>query len=213
MVRIRLSRGGAKKKPFYHIVVMDQRQRRDGRCLERIGTYDPSLSTNDRIKLNHERLDYWKSKGAQLSERVKLLREYSLDENSSETRLAIKEKNLEKIKQNRLAKKKEAEAPAEEAAAPEAPAEEAAAPEAPAEEAAAEAPAEEAPAEEAAAPEAPAEEAAAPEAPAEEAAAPEAPAEEAAAPEAPAEEAAAPEAPAEEAAAPEAPAEESKNSK
>ena len=42
MVRIRLSRGGAKKKPFYHIVVMDQRQRRDGRCLERIGTYDPS---------------------------------------------------------------------------------------------------------------------------------------------------------------------------
>ena len=212
MVRIRLSRGGAKKKPFYHIVVMDQRQRRDGRCLERIGTYDPSLSTNDRIKLNHERLDYWKSKGAQLSERVKLLREYSLDENSSETRLAIKEKNLEKIKQNRLAKKKEAEAPAEEAAAPEAPAEEAAAPEAPAEEAAApEAPAEEA--EEAAAPEAPAEEAAAPEAPAEEAAAPEAPAEEAAAPEAPAEEAAAPEAPAEEAAAPEAPAEESKNSK
>ena len=154
MVRIRLSRGGAKKKPFYHIVVMDQRQRRDGRCLERIGTYDPSLSTNDRIKLNHERLDYWKSKGAQLSERVKLLREYSLDENSSETRLAKKEKSLEKIKQNRLAKKKEAEAPAEEAAAPEAPAEEAAAPEAPAEEAAAP----EAPAEEAAAPEAPAEE-------------------------------------------------------
>ena len=130
MVRIRLSRGGAKKKPFYHIVVMDQRQRRDGRCLERIGTYDPSLSTNDRIKLDHERLDYWKSKGAQLSERVKLLREYSLDENSSLTRLAKKEKELEKIKQNRLAKKKEAE----EAAAPEAPAEEAAAPEAPAEE-------------------------------------------------------------------------------
>ena len=99
MVRIRLSRGGAKKKPFYHIVVMDQRQRRDGRCLERIGTYDPSLSTNDRIKLDHERLDYWKSKGAQLSERVQLLREYSLDENSSATRLAKKEKNLEKIKQ------------------------------------------------------------------------------------------------------------------
>jgi len=137
MVRIRLSRGGAKKKPFYHIVVMDQRQRRDGRCLERIGTYDPSLSTNDRIKLDHDRLDYWKLKGAQLSERVRLLREYSLDKDSSATRLAKKEKNLEKIKQNRLAKKKEAaapEAPAEEAAAPEAPAEEAAAPEAPAEE-------------------------------------------------------------------------------
>ena len=116
MVRIRLSRGGAKKKPFYHIVVMDQRQRRDGRCIERIGTYDPSLSSKDRINLNHERLDYWKSKGAQLSERVKLLREYSLDENSSATRLTKKEKDLEKTKQKRLAKK--------EAAAPEAPAEE-----------------------------------------------------------------------------------------
>ena len=92
MVRIRLSRGGAKKKPFYHIAVMDQRQRRDGRCLERIGTYDPSLSTNDRIKLNHERLDYWKSKGAQLSERVRLLREYSLDKDSSATGLAKKKK-------------------------------------------------------------------------------------------------------------------------
>ena len=49
MVVIRLARSGAKKRPFYHIVVMDQRQRRDGRCLERIGTYDPSLYTNDRI--------------------------------------------------------------------------------------------------------------------------------------------------------------------
>ena len=107
MVRIRLSRGGAKKKPFYHIVVMDQRQRRDGRCLEKIGTYDPSLSTNERIKLNHERLDYWKSKGAQLSERVKLLREYSLDENSASNRLVKKEKDLDKLKQKGKQRKKQ----------------------------------------------------------------------------------------------------------
>ena len=50
MVRIRLSRGGAKKKPYYHIVVIDKREKRDGKCLERIGSYDPSLETeNDTI--------------------------------------------------------------------------------------------------------------------------------------------------------------------
>ena len=47
MVRIRLSRGGARKRPYYHIVVMDQRDRRDGRSLERIGSYDPALETQD----------------------------------------------------------------------------------------------------------------------------------------------------------------------
>ena len=57
MVRVRLSRGGAKKRPYYHIVVMDKRDRRDGRCLERIGSYDPNLETQDRIKLDVERLD------------------------------------------------------------------------------------------------------------------------------------------------------------
>ena len=79
MVRVRLSRGGAKKRPYYHIVVMDKRDRRDGRCLERIGSDDPSLETQDRIKINMERLDYWVSKGAQISERVKYLKKYSLD--------------------------------------------------------------------------------------------------------------------------------------
>ena len=58
MVRIRLSRGGAKRKVYYHIVVIEKRDKRDGKCLERIGRYDPSLETQDRIKLNHERLDY-----------------------------------------------------------------------------------------------------------------------------------------------------------
>ena len=74
MVKIRLSRGGARKKPYYHIVVMDQRQRRDGRCLEKIGSYDPNIENSDRISLNLERLEYWVSKGAQLSNRVSLLK-------------------------------------------------------------------------------------------------------------------------------------------
>ena len=45
MVRVRLSRGGAKKRPYYHIVVIDQKDRREGRCIERIGSYDPALET------------------------------------------------------------------------------------------------------------------------------------------------------------------------
>ena len=45
MVRVRLSRGGGKKRPYYHIVVVDQKSRRDGKCIERIGSYDPNLDT------------------------------------------------------------------------------------------------------------------------------------------------------------------------
>ena len=146
MVRVRLSRGGAKKRPYYHIVVIDQKDRRDGRCLERLGSYDPNLETSDRIKLNIERLEYWVSQGAQLSDRVKLLKKYSLDPNNLENRQKIKSSQLEKLSQKKIAKKA-AEAPAEEAKA-EAPAEEAKA-EAPAEEVKAEAPTEEVKAEEA----------------------------------------------------------------
>ena len=127
MVKIRLSRGGARKKPYYHIVVMDQRQRRDGRCLEKIGSYDPNIESSDRISLNLERLEYWVSKGAQLSNRVSLLKKYSIDSDNLSKRQVAKSAQQEKLKQKRLKKK-------EEAAAPEAPAEEAAAPEAPAEE-------------------------------------------------------------------------------
>jgi len=152
MVRIRLSRGGAKKRPYYHIVVMDKRQRRDGRCLERIGSYDPNLETEDRINLDLERLDYWVSKGAQISDRVKYLKEYSQDKDNLKNREKIKLSQLEKLKKKRLAKKEEVKA--EEPAKEEVKTEEAAAPEAPAEEPAKE----EVKTEEAAAPEAPAEE-------------------------------------------------------
>ena len=116
MVRIRLSRGGAKKRPYYHIVVMDQRDRRDGRSLERIGSYDPALETQDRIKIDIERLNYWVSKGAQISERVKYLKKYSLDPENIKTRQKVKSLQLEKAKQKRLSKKQAEATPAEEAA-------------------------------------------------------------------------------------------------
>jgi small subunit ribosomal protein S16 len=74
MVVIRLSRGGAKKRPFYHIVVSDKRSARDGRCIERIGYFNPISSGKDvRLHLEHERALYWISKGAQPSDRVRQL--------------------------------------------------------------------------------------------------------------------------------------------
>ena len=118
MVRVRLSRGGAKKRPYYHIVVMDKRDRRDGRCLERIGSYDPSLETQDRIKIDMDRLDYWVSKGAQISERVKYLKKYSLDPDNIKKREKIKSSQLEKLKIKKLAATKAKETKVEEATKP-----------------------------------------------------------------------------------------------
>jgi small subunit ribosomal protein S16 len=71
MVVIRLSRGGAKKRPFYQIVVADQRNPRDGRFIERIGFYNP-LAKNDaeRLRLDRETYESWIAKGAQPSDRV-----------------------------------------------------------------------------------------------------------------------------------------------
>ena len=217
MVVIRLSRAGAKKRPFYHICVSDRRNKRDGSFIEKLGFYNPiAKETEEKIKFDKERYDYWVSVGAQPSDTVMMLlkRSQMTDEEIAkleQKKIDAKQKRKEQeiLKKQEEAKAAEAEeAPAEEAPAEEAPAEEAPAEEAPAEEAPAEeAPAEEAPAEEAPAEEAPAEEAPAEEAPAEEAPAEEAPAEEAPAEEAPAEEAPAEEAPAEEAPAEEAPAE------
>ena len=69
MVRIRLARGGAKKKPYYRIVVADQRCKRDGRYLERIGFYNPMVKEN-RIEIDAERIKHWLSVGAHPSDRV-----------------------------------------------------------------------------------------------------------------------------------------------
>jgi len=71
MVVIRLARGGAKKRPFYHIVVANSRSRRDGRHVERLGLFNPLESEGeDRFRIDHERLAWWQSQGAQLSPRV-----------------------------------------------------------------------------------------------------------------------------------------------
>lgn len=71
MVTIRLSRGGAKKRPFYHIVVSDSRNRRDGRYIERIGFFNPVATGQEkRLQLDLGRADYWLDNGAKPSERV-----------------------------------------------------------------------------------------------------------------------------------------------
>jgi small subunit ribosomal protein S16 len=74
MVKIRLARGGAKKRPFYHIVVTDSRKARDGRRIERVGFFNPLPSgQEERLRVNLDRVDYWTGVGAQLSQRVKTL--------------------------------------------------------------------------------------------------------------------------------------------
>jgi small subunit ribosomal protein S16 len=74
MVKIRLARGGAKKRPFYHIVVTDSRNKRDGRRIERIGFFNPiARGQEERLRVNLDRVEYWTGVGAQLSERVKHL--------------------------------------------------------------------------------------------------------------------------------------------
>jgi small subunit ribosomal protein S16 len=72
MVRIRLARHGAKKKPFYRIVVADKEHPRDGRYLENVGTYDP-LQNPARVTLKEERIKYWMDQGAIPSDTVKSL--------------------------------------------------------------------------------------------------------------------------------------------
>ncbi len=68
MVVIRLARGGAKKRPFYHMVVADSRTRRDGRFIERIGFYNPLASAKEEsLRIATDRLSYWQQQGAQLS--------------------------------------------------------------------------------------------------------------------------------------------------
>jgi len=74
MVTIRLSRGGIKKKPFYHIVVTDSRNRRDGRYIEKLGYYNPFARGQEvGLKVDADRAQHWVSHGAQCSERVSYL--------------------------------------------------------------------------------------------------------------------------------------------
>ena len=71
MVTIRLARGGSKKRPFYHLTVTDSRNARNGRFIERVGFFNPvARGQEERLRLDTDRIDYWQSQGAQLSERV-----------------------------------------------------------------------------------------------------------------------------------------------
>src|SRR5213083_924833 len=71
MVVIRLARGGAKKRPFFHIVVADSRNRRDGRFIERVGFYNPIAGADEEgLRLALDRISYWRQRGAKLSETV-----------------------------------------------------------------------------------------------------------------------------------------------
>jgi len=149
-LKIRLARGGAKKRPFYRIVVAEAASPRDGRYVERVGTYNPMVPKDhdQRLILNGERISFWMSKGAQPTDRVhKMLASAGLME-APVIRDQPKKSAPGKKRADREAAA--ADAAAAEAAAAEAAAAEAAAAEAaPAEEAPAEAPAEEAVAEEA----------------------------------------------------------------
>ena len=182
-VSIRLARGGAKKRPYYRIVVADSRNARDGRFIEKVGTYNPLLAKDspERVKLDADRISHWLAVGAQPSDRVlRFLDAAGIKERAARNnpkKAEPGEKAKERVEE-RAKRAADAEAAAAEAAA--APAEEPVA-----EEAAAEAPAEEVVAEEATSEEIPAAEEAAPAeaAPAEaDAAAEEAPAAEEAAP-------------------------------
>ena len=106
-------------------MVVAQKSKRDGKCIERIGSYDPNLEDEKRITLKQDRLEYWLNQGAQMSDRVKLLQKYSLDPANLEKRLKIKTDLQEKNRIKKLKAKESKEAPTEEAKAVEAPTEEA----------------------------------------------------------------------------------------
>ncbi|HKE43928.1 MAG TPA: 30S ribosomal protein S16 [Steroidobacteraceae bacterium] len=73
MVTIRLTRRGGKNQPFYHVMVTDKRKRQGGSTLEQVGFFDPRSQSANSLRLDLGRIDYWTSKGAQVSERVKSL--------------------------------------------------------------------------------------------------------------------------------------------
>ncbi len=78
MVTIRLSRGGAKKRPFYHIVVTDSRSRRDGAYIERVGFFNPrATGQEERLRIDRARIEHWLGQGAQSSDRVNSLLKHS----------------------------------------------------------------------------------------------------------------------------------------
>ena len=132
-VRIRLSRGGAKKRPFYRIVVADSRRARDGKFIDQVGTYNPMLPKDspDRVKIDVDKAKEWMAKGAQPSDRVTLFLsnlgavEKPVITEKTKKHLPKKkaQERLAAAKEKEEAAKAEAEAPAKGEAPAEAPAE------------------------------------------------------------------------------------------
>lgn len=144
-IAMRLSRGGSKKRPYYRIVVADQRAPRDGKYLEQVGSYNPLLAkdSGERVQMNEERVKHWLSVGAQPSDRVARfldaagVRERAARNNPKKGEPGDNAKERAEEKATKLAEAEEAKKAAEEEAkaAAAAPAEEAPAEEAPAAEA------------------------------------------------------------------------------
>ena len=129
MVVIRLSRGGSKKRPYFNVVVAESSKKRDGRFIERVGFYNPSAREgSETLRLESERIEYWQSNGAQLSETVNRI--VKLNAKGPDGLVAMKKKDEAKAlaRKNKKAADKaakveeavsaEEEAPKEEAAAP-----------------------------------------------------------------------------------------------
>ncbi|GGO55755.1 small subunit ribosomal protein S16 [Roseovarius pacificus] len=129
-MKIRLARGGSKKRPFYRIVAADSRMPRDGRFIEKLGTYNPLLpkDSEERVKMNMERVQYWLDQGAQPSDRISRMLEAAGVVAKKERNNPQKGEPGTKAKERAEEKAAKAAEAAEAAAAPaeEAPAEEAA---------------------------------------------------------------------------------------
>ena len=130
-LKIRMSRGGAKKRPFYRIVVADSRMPRDGRYIEKLGTYNPLLPKDhdDRLTLDLERAKHWISQGAKPSDRIARFLDdaglWNREARNNPQKGKPGAKALERLEAAEEAKRAAEEAPAEEAPSEEAPAEEA----------------------------------------------------------------------------------------
>jgi small subunit ribosomal protein S16 len=129
-MKIRLARGGSKKRPFYRIVAADSRMPRDGRFIEKLGTYNPLLpkDSEERVKMDAERVQYWLGQGAQPTDRVARMLEAAgvlPKTERSNPKKGTPGKKAQERAEEKAAKKAEAEAaPAEDAPAEEAAAEE-----------------------------------------------------------------------------------------
>ncbi|MEM0948979.1 MAG: 30S ribosomal protein S16 [Pseudomonadota bacterium] len=126
-MKIRLARGGSKKRPFYSIVAADSRMPRDGRFIEKLGTYNPLLpkDSEERVKMNMERVEYWLGQGAQPTDRIARMleaagvREKTERNNPNKAKPGLKAQERAEEKAAKAAEAEaapaEAEAPAEEA--------------------------------------------------------------------------------------------------